>query len=147
MGREFPDQQVGPVHGAAMGGVVHAGVADAPVARHEHVAGVGEPSIGVGGCEKSRFGNPLKGVGRDGRADERKGCPVEENGVRYEEGEDGQEEEENEEGAAKKTGVLGGRWMHGVQSIKWVGQSGGPPREATGYGGEGLRGRVCRRGG
>lgn len=41
VGGKFPDKEMGPVHGAAVGGVVHVGVADAPVAGEEHVAGVG----------------------------------------------------------------------------------------------------------
>lgn len=97
MGREFPDQQMGPVHGTPVRGVVHAGVADTPSVSHEHVACVGKPSIGVGGCEEPRFGNAREGVGRDGGTDEREGGTVEENGVRDGKREDGQEEKGREE--------------------------------------------------
>jgi hypothetical protein len=96
VGGEFPAEEVRPVHGAAGGGVVHVGVADAPVAGEEHVAGVRQPGIGVRIGKETRFGNAGEGVGRNGRMCGRDGCAVEETAVGDEKGERCEEKEGRE---------------------------------------------------
>ena len=67
-GAESPDGELGPVDGAAKRGVVHVGVAYTEVRRFAKVAGVGEPSIGVGVDEEagSAPGGSCGDVGRVG---------------------------------------------------------------------------------
>ena len=109
--QDAPEKEVRPVHGAAVGGVVHEGVAEAPAAGGDEVAGVGEPDIGVVFEEEAGFGDAGDGVGRDGAGGERAGGAVGVEGQEDDEEGEGKEEERGEpsgEGACWRRKVHGG---------------------------------------
>ena len=66
-----PDEQVAPVHVAAVGRIIHEGVPDAPVARIHQVAGVGQPGVAIGFEKEAGLGHAFDRVGRDGGTIER----------------------------------------------------------------------------